>query len=415
MSGYGEPQIQYASRTNVQDPGLVDNNSDIRLPQDHGAIKEYAKDMLQLTPAIFTAGVTAQTQGSRIQFKTEKNCDRWERQYLRVVLAPPTVTGGTYKRYVDGVGLHMIDRIEYRNGVQLIMTEYPSYDTFLRMIKETPFETTFKTYPMVGLGWSKAKRNALATGNQIFNIPLSAWWRDDITKDPIVPAIANGLTIDVYIKPDAQFIETDGTAAQYTFAEVPALNQELIITDEATRAEMVSKVTGGSQLLTFYDERITIPAFTIPSGTTTTGEIRIDGLNGPMKTLWVLIRPANKLVDNGYDYNSFSWAYNPKTIRIRANQSDVIRPIELKPLLTPITDAKYFSGLPTAAIVINFSEAPQATNMASGTLNLSQLTTPTIRLEFNSATTQDLVCELVGYIYNWIQHSGGQFRRVFLP
>lgn len=414
MSGYGEPSIQFASRTNVQDPGLI-SNDDLRVPTGHSATAEVSKDMLQLNPSINTAGLAVQTQGCRIQFKTEKNCDQLERQFLRFVLAPPTVTGGTYKRFVDGVGLHMIDRIEYRNGVQLIMTEYPSYDTYLRMMKETKFENIWKIYPMVGLEFSKAKRNALATANQIITVPIFGWWRDDITKDPIVPAIANGLTIDVYIKPAAQFIETDGTAPQYQFAELPALWQELIFQDEATRARKVSMAVGGNEIVTLYEERITIPSFTVASGSTTTGEVRIDGLNGPMKQLWVLVRPTAKLVDNGYDYCSFAWANNPNTVRIRANQADVVRAIELKPFLQPITDSRFYTGLPFPAILINFSEFPEATNMASGNLNLSQLTNPTIRLDWTSATTQDLQVELVGYIYNWVQHSGGQFRRVFLP
>jgi len=407
MSGYGEPSIKFAIETGPQDAGLY-SGDEIRLPRPQTAIADYQKDCLDLTATSATT--------SRIQFKTDKNCDHFERQWLRLVLAPPTATGGTYKRYIDGVGLHMIKQVDLRNGTQLIQSIYPGYDTYLRYVKEMKFENTFKLYPQVGLGLSKAERNARATANQELYIPLDFFWRDDITKDPIVPGIANGLVIDIQLRTAAEIIETDGTNGAFTFADTPTLRQELVFNDEATRAMKVNMVVGGNEVVTFYDELISVPAFTVPSGTTTTSEIRIDGLNGPMKHLWVLVRPATSLANNyANDYCDFSVAYNPVTVRIRANQSDVVRPLNIPQFLAPATDSRYYTGLPFPGILLNFSEAPEHVNMASGTLNLSQLTNPTIRLQWASATTQDYVVELVGYSYNWIQHSGGQFRRIFLP
>lgn len=407
MSGYGEPNIKFAIETGVQDAGLY---SDIepRIPRDHTAIADYQKDAQDLTASTVTA--------TRLTFKTDKNCDHFERQWLRVKLNPPTVTGGTYKRYVDGVGLHMFDRIELRNGVQLIQTIYPSYDTYLRYMKEMKFESTFKLFPQVGLNLTKAERNSRATAVQDLFIPLDFFWRDDITKDPIVPGIANGLIIDCYLRSAAQIVETDGTAVSYTLFEPPVIRQELVFNDEATRAQKVAMVTGGSSVNYMYDERITVPPFTVPSGTTTTSEIRIEGLNGPMKHLWILVRPATSLADNyANNYCDLSWAYNPDNVRIRANQADIVRPLNLRTFLQPATDSRYYTGLPFAGILLDFSEAPEAVNMASGTLNLSQLTNPTVRLQWLTATTQDYVVELVGYSYNWIEHSGGQFRKIFFP
>ena len=409
MSGYGEPSIKFALQVGPQDVGLY-APVDPRIPQSHTAIGDYQKDCQDITAQTVTA--------TRWTFKTDKNCDHFERMWLRFRINPVTATGGTYKRLINGFGLHLFDRIEMRCGTQLVQTIYPSDDTFLRYITEMKWENTFKLYPQVGLGLTKAERNSRATGIQEFIVPVELFWRDDITKDPIVPAIANGLIFDCYLRNPGDVIETDGTAGAFTLAEAPYLRQELVILDQASREEKVAMVTGGNQVTYFYDERITIPPITVLAGTTTTQEYRLEGLNGPMKQIYCLVRPATSVPTTGVyanDYTDLSWNYNPNTVRIRANQNDIVRPFSLRPFQQPSVLSRYHTGMPTAAILLNFSENPEAVNMASGHLNLSQATNPTISFVWTTATPVDYRIDIIGYSYNWIQHSGGQFRRIFTP
>lgn len=407
MSGYGEPSVKFALNVGPQDAGLF-TDVEPRLPTSHTAIADYQKDCLDV--------IASTVAPNRWQFKTEKNCDHFERQWIKVRVNALTATGSTYLRLVDGFGLFLFDRIELRNGTQIVQTIYPGSDTYLRYMKERRLEETLKLYPQVGLDYTPAQRNTRATGIQEFYIPLEFFWRDDITKDPIVPAIANGLIFDCYLRSANQLIETDGTAGAFTLAEPPVLRQELVHTPEATRAQKVAMVTGGSQLTYFYDERVDIAPFVIPTGTTTSPDIRLDGLNGPMKHIWILVRPSTSVADNyGNKYTDLSWNYNPDSVRIRSNQSDIVRSFPLRTFLEPAIDQRYYSGLPFPGILLCFSEDPESVRRATGHLNLTYASNPVLQLVWGTATPVDYTVHVVGYAYNWIQHQGGQFRRIFSP
>lgn len=407
MSGYGEPSAKFAINVGPQDVGLY-TDVEPRIPSSHTAIDDYQKDLQDV--------MSNNISTTRWQFKTEKNCDHWERMWLTFQVNALTGTSATYNRLVDGFGLHLFERIELRCGTLLVQTIYPSEDTYLRWMKETKFEKTFDLYPTVGLGLTKAERNTRATGIQEFHVPLDFWWRDDIRKDPIVPGIALGLIVDCYLRTASEVIESDAADAAFTLTGPPVLRQELVFTAESTRYMKVQMVTGGNQVTYFYDEQVSVPHIDVPSGTTETQDIRIEGLNGPMKHLYVLVTPkASRTTAYAHDYGDFSWNYNPYTLRIRANQNDLCRAIPLRDFLQPMTNSRYYTGLPFPGILLNFSENPESVNMASGVLNLAYASVPTIKFTWKTATTQDLQIRLRGYAYNWIQHSGGQFRRIFIP
>lgn len=407
MSGYGEPTVKFSLNVGPQDAGLY-ADSEPRMPASHSAIADYQKDCLDIIASTYTS--------SRWTFKTEKNCDHFERMWLRFRINALSATGASYLSLVDGFALFFIDRIELRNGTQIVQTIQPSYETFLRYVKEKTLEQRLKLFPQVGLGYTAAERNSRATRIQEFNLPLEFFWRDDIRKDPIVPAIANGLVVDVYLKSTAQVVNTDGTAVQFSLADIPVLRTELIHTPEATRADKVALVTGNRQVTYFYDELAQISPVTVPSGTTTSQEFRLDGLNGPLKTMWILVRPASAMSDNyANDYMSFDWAYNPSTVLVKSNQSQIVRPFNQRDFLQPSIDQRYFSGPPFPAICLCFSEDPESVTRATGHLNLTYASNPVIQLTWDTATTVDLRIDIVGFAYNWVQHQGGQFRKIFNP
>lgn len=412
MAGFGEPSTAFALKAGAQDVGLI-GVDEPRLYMQHSAIADYQMDCSDVLP-------TTQTT-QRFTFKTEKNADHFERLWL-VFTVLLTTTGGTYKRLCDGFGLNCIDHIDLRNGTTLVQTIYPATETYARITKNLLFEKQQDIFPMVGLGYTTAERNSLAAGTntQTFHVPVEFFWRDDVTKDVIVPAVANGFIIDVYLKDPSLVVETDGAVPALpttilTFTNV-ALREELVFTDEETRELKVSQTTGGASINYFYDERCAIPPVVIPSGTTKTAPISLQGLNGPMKEMFVFVTPNSSVTtpygNKAYDY---SWAYNPNYLELKSNQNTLVRPFDLQKFMAPVADSRYHTGGPVPYIFLNFSQMPEATNVASGHLQLQYASNPTLTLTWNTATPVDYQVTIEGRYYNWVQHTDGSMRRVFQP
>lgn len=412
MAAYGEPSTAFALKAGAQDVGLI-GVDEPRVYMQHAAIADFQMDASDVIP---------QTQtNARFTFKTEKNADHFERLWL-VFTVLVTTTGGTYKRLCDGFGLNCIDHVDLRNGTTLVQTIYPDTETYVRMMKNLTLEKQMDLFPTVGLGYTEAERNTKAAGTntQTFHVPLEFFWRDDPTKDPVVPAVANGFIIDVYLKDPSLIVETDGAvpalpATILTYTNV-VLREELVFTDEETRELKVALTTNGAAINYFYDERCAIPPVVIPAGTTKTAPISLQGLNGPMKEMLIFVTPNSSVTtpygNKAYDY---SWTYNPNTIELKSNQNTLIRPFDLQNFIAPYTDARYHSGPPVPFIVENFSMAPEATNLAAGHLQLQYASNPTITLTWNTPTPVDYQVRMEGRYYNWIQHTDGSLRRVFQP
>ena len=415
MSGYGDPQVLASLKTGVQDVGLI-GSIEPRLWMGYKAIMDFQKDLQTVQATNFTPN------GLRWTFRLEKNADHYERLLLSFGVQL-TTTGGTYKRCSDGAGVNCIDHVELRNGSQLVQTIYPAYETFARLKTNYTKENQEKLFPLIGLGLTQAVRNTRAAGTnvQTFSTPLELYWRDNIMKDPIVPGIANFLTIDVYLKDPSLWVETDGTTVAgqvVTFSNVN-LYEELIFGNSRTRAYKTNLVTNGGHQEILYDERASIPGFVVPAGTTAYQPVSLLGLNGPLKNIYIWVQPAANVNNTTGPYQNqaytFDWNNNPSTVEIRSNQQSIVRPWPLKNILTPLMSCKYHTAGPVNFAEINFSETPELTDAATGHLNLQFSSNPQMYLVWATPTTQNLWVEIWGMYYNFIQHTDGALRRLFAP
>jgi len=406
MAGYGEPSVSFALKTGAQDVGLIGEANPRQYP-GHAAIADYEKDCLDIAPSTATA--------NQWVFKTDKNCDFFENLWLYFTTSALTTTGGTYRRLIPSFGLHNFEKIEMRNGTNLVQTIYPSLETWSRYIKSLTYEQREKLWPLVGMGYTAAERNTRATATQTFCVPLDFFWRDDVTKELIVPAVQNGLQITCYLRPLTATVQTDGTVPVLTYTDIQ-LRQGLVHVPEAQREMNVASVTSGRSIEYIYDELAALPPVIVASGTTTTGQIKLDGLNGPMKHMMIVVRPTASLA-NAYanDYDDIDWAYNPATLQVKSNGSPIVREYNLRDFLIPITDARCYSGPPCAILFVSFSEMPEDTLTVTGSLNLQEASNPTITFTWAAATTQDYQVDITGFYYNWVQHTDGVLRRIFMP
>lgn len=408
---YGDPQLQLSLKVGAMDTGLI-GTQDVRQYSGYAVVAETVKDLQDVLPT---------TQAPTMwQFNTVKNCDRYERWWLIYTIAMLNVVGGTYKRCCDGFGFFNINRVELKNGANVVQTIYPNVETYQRWMASMNIESREKLFPQAGLGFTAAQRNSRATGSQTFCIPLDFFWRDDPTKDPVVPAIANNLTITVYLNDPTTVIQTDGTAPVapatiITYSNI-AIRTEMIHTTEPLRAYSVARVTSGSQISYLYDEiQQLLPVF-IPAGTTLMNNIKLDGLNGPAKHMLLLFRRASDVTTAyQYDWTNLSPSYNPDGVAIRTNNTDLLRLQDMKNFYDGVQKARYYSGLPWAGQLLPFSEDPESLTAVTGFVNLSVASSPLLVLSWNTATAVDMYCYVYMFNYNWVQHSDGNFRRVFSP
>lgn len=417
MTAYGDNTLLFMGSVAEQDAGLyLADGSDLRTYPGHDAITEIHKDIVDV-PARTSTG---NGSGRTYRFETLKDCDRWERVWLVITVAALNVVGGTYKRLCDGFGLAAIDRIEFRTANQLVHTIYPSKSTFQRYDKSLTYEERQKCFPQIGLGLTVAERSARATGIQTFYVPVDTFWHDDPTKDAIVPAIANPMIIDVVLRADADVVQTDGTApvapaTMITYNDVQ-LRFENIHTDQQMRANKVSEVIGGNKLTMMYKEVVQIPSIVVQAGTTLIENINLEGLNGPIQELTVAVRRrADTTTALQKDWFNFPYNLQPDLFGIKANQTDVTRRQRVKDFLKPVTEASRYSGATSQVFTLVFAEAPEAALMATGHWNLQYLTNPRMTLGWDTALPEDVEIEIFAITRNWIEHTGGTFRRIFNP
>lgn len=404
MSAFGEAGTNFASKVNPQDAGLI-GGPDPRTYEGYYTSAAFEKDIVDLT-AQSTSTISS-------TYQTLKNADRFERWWISMTVSALTATGGTYKRLCDGFGLFVIDHIELRNGATLLQTIYPGVETFERFMKEKDNETCQKLWPLVGLGLTPAQRNTLATAAQTFTIPVEFYWRDDPTKDPIVPAVANGFTVVVYWRDPSLLIQTDGTSPAYTVTSC-TLRQELIQTEDDTRAEQLSMVMNGNSIEYLYDES-TQPQPVVVTAGATSAQIPLTGLTGACKQITLYVRlQSDQNTAYGYDWTNLSQSLNPDSISIYSNNTPIMRTMRLKDFLQLVQDARYYTGAPWAGIVIPLTEAPESLSHVIGHANLTSVANPVLNLAWDTAIAANLVISTDYRTFNFIQMSSGSLRRLFV-
>ena len=112
--------------------------------------------------------------GGKITFELPLEVDLCTKINLRVRLAPITFTPSAnllYARYVDFVGLNMIDEVRLRFGTEKLQTVSRD-EIFCKMMSYYADEEKYNLMKLVGGGMTPAQRDDAATSDQEIIIPL---------------------------------------------------------------------------------------------------------------------------------------------------------------------------------------------------------------------------------------------------
>lgn len=420
MSGSGYTgSLQLAATTNVtpQDvPFSVTTEQAINpyVPPKFAAAYGAKKTMAYIAPFATPSSENGLTV---YKFKPDKDHDLSLRLWLRITVAALAATGATYQRLVEWYPLWAVDHIDILDADSLVVqTIRPSLTTFRRIMETMTDEQRTKIADQLGGNLTPAERNTRALAPQTFYLPIDTWWFDDQRK-ALAPITLNEYpTFNVYLRPDTQTVQTDGTppvgGSIVTYPTAPTLVIERGHVLKHIRTQIMQRIGVPEGVQYAHSRPREIGLLTILSGTTEySAELRT--LSGPnIRINWDL-QPVTQTNTN-YQYDPFTFTPSdyPTSVKITANQQDLLAPIDAA-LLKLATSHRY-SGRDTTLRSITYAEVPEHTNLATGHLSLNNLNNPVLVLTWATPTTRDLRLRIYGIQWTIITQVEGTLRSIFM-
>jgi hypothetical protein len=194
-----------------QDPYYLDNSRDPFKPQPWDKIMNVYRDLKAVD---FTNSLG--TYGTVTKFEVVRQADELSHCLLYLTRSALTVTGGTYARFVDFEGYHMIDHIDiyYETNDLKTITGDQLKTVFYNL--DYDYEQRKREAIRVNGGLTTGQRNAKAAASSVIVLDLPVdwinWVNENTHKYFKFCAMPQPLKFDVYLKNLSTLVNTDGTA-----------------------------------------------------------------------------------------------------------------------------------------------------------------------------------------------------------
>lgn len=380
-------------------------------PQNITAFTDDIRQKLIYTKDIFPSG-------AEIVFQFEKESTLLENIDLLVTpqaLALPL--GATFIRYVDYLTLACIESFTWKYGGNTLQTYYPVSEwSKIQFLTDEHKENEQK----LALGnLSAAARNTYALAPTPMRIKIPTPWACCRNKAPVIAGLANKLTLNVKFKTAPYFIETDGAKPQtINFSDIHLDYQAIHFTGKV-RQELVS-LTMTPQGLSYLFDDIALADLNIPAnsfGPSKKVTLDLTQFDGPIRKFNIILRtetqldPANPLVA---PYEIDTTFLNGLNYRIVSNNMDIQDPYNANQDSIWQINKFYNGKYQVLQVQCLFEEFPEGGNIASGSLDFSNYTSPKLILENALLPVHvPLIATVEAHRHNWLVHQRGNIQKVW--
>ena len=380
-------------------------------PQNITAFTDDIRQKLIYTKDIFPSG-------SELVFQFEKESTLLES--VDLLVTPQALTlplGATFIRYSDYLTLACIESITWKYGGNTLQTYYPLSEwSKIQFLTDEHKENEQK----LALGnLSPAARNTFAANPTPIRIKIKTLWECCRNKAPVIAGLANKLTLNIKFKTAPYFIETDGIKPQtINFSDVHLDYQAIHFTGKV-RQELVS-LTMTPQGLSYLFDDIALADLPVPAnsfGPSKKVTLDLSQFDGPIRKFNIIIRtesqldPANPLVA---PYEIDTNYLNGLNYRIVSNNMDIQDPYSANQDSIWQINKFYNGKYQVLQVQALFEEFPEAGNIASGSLDFSNYTSPKLILENALLPVHpNLIVTVEAHRHNWYVHQRGNVQKVW--
>lgn len=250
--------------------------------------------------------------GGKITFELPLEVDLCTKINLRVRLAPITFTPSAnllYARYVDFVGLNMIDEVRLRFGTEKLQTVSRD-EIFCKMMSYYADEEKYNLMKLVGGGMTPAQRDDAATSDQEIIIPLLTLLGVHLYGDPSQNLFLRGLgekvRVEVDLAPFNTLYEISRPTATLEAITAPAATavfteQSLYVEGQhlyETERQALEQIYAQKRSYTFDEIQRSVRLVVPGSTTLASGQISatLDNISQPTQSIYVLLRWEQDLI-----------------------------------------------------------------------------------------------------------------------
>lgn len=363
--------------------------------------------------------ISSKNTGQQIIHAFEKESTLLED--IDLVLTPPALTvpvDGTFIRYVDWLGIALVDLFEWRYGSNTIATYRPEviYSDIQYMKNERKFN---QTHLLLG-DMSAAQRNTYAVAPEPVRVKIPSPWRGLRCHSPLISALANKLILQVNLADARRIVQSDGTRPlSLTFNNIH-LDHQNVHTTGALRGEYTGLTLNPRGLSYMVDDVETfdyaIPANTLNAANDFTIELR--DLDGPIHLISVLLRTVSQLdpTNAAVDPYAIDTTYlEGLSYNIKSNGMDIQDPEIMDNDGVYKIDKFWESEFSTRQLTMNWAEYPCEKNTASGSVSFGNFTNPRLILRNAklAGVHPELVVTVIARRFNWNVHQRGNFQKVW--
>ncbi len=389
--------------------------------------------------------------GSTLIWEFSKVADLLGPCFLIVVLAAltqpasPPVGNYTKIRYIDNLGIGMIESIRVTYGPNLI-TDLPPEWLYIRYRKYRGLTSSQAWRALSRMDQTLAERDSFANLGGEVVVDLTVPWADDTSQYFSMVGMSDKLRFQIRLKTLDHILNYDKTDSNPASPQLVSPQSTDLIQDIYIRAQCV-QLTGAErdsvvenvksadgQAKMVEDIQTHIRTLIPTSATPLTFRLPLTNITGPVRSLfWYLEDPKNTSGTNVDTENGGDWPHNP----LRGLGSQVTRwcIVSGGNTIWPWTSsfisrfqdaANYYSGVHVGEYIFacTFSPAPETPNASMGTLNFGQCEQPTLIIEFaggllntlydpTPGASQGAYLNVIADTVNFHHEQGGDFIRVF--
>jgi len=355
--------------------------------------------------------------GSNTEFILSNIADKAGPMQLIFDLAPLAQAGGTYVRFVDGIGICAWEKIVFTYGQTEIYTLYPE-DAYMKYVQLNDIEHKDAQGVLIAIDKSTVQRNTLAASSQtiIFDMPFPHTRHTDRYLE--IMQLSHEPRFTVYWKQFAQVVQSDAPTPTTNVTGGGITNARLRCTyihlDGDERDANTRRLDAGDGIVRLFDD-FRCQTDLVPANTVGEYKIQLRNFNTSTKKLAFWLRPqpslntnyANEYFGNGVFQPIVYWRLESADGRIIENIEHLYNLYYLHPL---------YHHSPAGTIMYEHSFAVDPDDMlnSSTSFNLGTNTALTLIINFGAGSGANVLqcCTMVDQ-YNTVQHVRGDLQKNF--
>lgn len=398
------------TNTGPQDSYLFDDSMSPWLPEKWSTISNFHRETKEFSPS-----TSSTSPGGKTTFQIQQTlADYLGDVYLSLRISITAGSGGTYQRFMDFLGYAAIQRIEIKQGSNLVRVidglDLQVY--YHRMLMDR--DEAAATSELVFGDKTAAERLTAATTTGFVDVFVRIPWHyTDTHKYFPISVLGSELTFEITYSAADRFYQTDHS----TLPVVSFSNQKLIMdlihvpSDEQAYLQQNADMNEGLLYL-FHEIADKHSSVTIPSGSTSF-TLQLNQMKSPVVELVFVVRKSSN-VNNANPINDLFVFEQIQDFKITGSSLDVV---------VTKTDSwcrwkefpQFHSGVPGDYIYFHsFSICPEDERDHNGSLNFFNLTAASITINFASAIGEAYILDIIPVTRNIDQVRSGDYKKIFV-